>query len=391
MCRRERLDLFFVIHMNNGSCVHIKQYPEFLMSEAVTIVVRIFEASWALLLDSSPFMLAGFLVAGLLKAFMPDDFVASHLGGNGLKSIFKASAIGIPIPLCSCGVLPAAAGLKKQGAGKGAIASFLISTPETGVDSVAISWALLDPVMTVVRPVAGFLTAVAAGIAVSFSEKFAAKELPESPAAPQSASSCTSSCCCGHKKPVKKGSVEKLKAGLDFAFGDLLKDVGAWFFFGVVLAGGISAMVSPEIIDRYLSNEYLSMAMMLAISVPLYVCATASTPIAAAFALKGISPGAALVFLIAGPATNAASLAVIARLLGRKATAVYLTAIIVMSFVVGIAVNSLYGWLGLDIRHWIARSTHEEGGPIAIVSTIVLAALVLKSYLPVQKEVAHQH
>jgi len=226
---------------------------------------------------------------------------------------------------------------------------------------------------------------VAAGIAVSFSEKFAAKELPESPAASQSASGCTSTCCCGHKKPVKKGAVDKLKAGLDFAFGDLLKDVGAWFFFGVLLAGGISAMVSPEIIDRYLSNEYLSMAMMLAISVPLYVCATASTPIAAAFALKGISPGAALVFLIAGPATNAASLAVIARLLGRRATAVYLTAIIVMSFVVGIAVNSLYGWLGLDIRHWIARSAHEEGGPIAIVSTIVLAALVLKSYLPVRK------
>ncbi|NTU53942.1 MAG: SO_0444 family Cu/Zn efflux transporter [Chlorobiaceae bacterium] len=352
------------------------------MTEIISIATRIIEASWALLLDSSVFMLAGFFVAGLLKAFMPDDFVASHLGGNGLKSIFKASAIGIPIPLCSCGVLPAAAGLRKQGAGKGAIASFLISTPETGVDSVAISWALLDPVMTVVRPVAGFLTAVAAGIAVSISEKFALKEQTEAATAAKTEGGCTSSCCCGHKPPVKKGAADKLKAGLDFAFGDLLKDVGGWFFFGVLLAGCISAMISPEIIDRYLSNEYLSMAMMLAISVPLYVCATASTPIAAAFALKGISPGAALVFLIAGPATNAASLAVIARLLGRRATAVYLTAIIIMSFVVGIAVNSLYGWLGLDIRHWIARSSHEEGGPVAIVSTIVLAALVLKSYLP---------
>ncbi len=360
------------------------------MPEFISIVTRIFEASWAVLLDASPFMLVGFFVAGLLKAFMPDDFVASHLGGNGLMSILKASAIGIPIPLCSCGVLPAAAGLKKQGAGKGAIASFLISTPETGVDSIAISWALLDPVMTVARPVAGFLTAVAAGIAVSFSEKFAAKELPEAPAAVKPEGACSSSCCCGHKTPAKQGVMDRLKAGLDFAFGDLLKDVGAWFFFGVLLAGGISALISPETIDRYLSNEFLSMAMMLAISVPLYVCATASTPIAAAFALKGISPGAALVFLIAGPATNAASLAVIARLLGRRATAVYLTAIIIMSFVAGMLVNSLYGFLGLDIRHWIAHSTHEEAGPIAIASTILLAALVLKSYLP-QPQKSHKH
>jgi hypothetical protein len=360
------------------------------MPEIMTVVSKILGASWALLLDSSPFMLLGFFVAGLLKAFMPDDFVASHLGGNGIKSIFKASAIGIPIPLCSCGVLPAAAGLRKQGAGKGAVASFLISTPETGVDSIAISWALLDPVMTVVRPVAGFLTAVAAGVAVSFSEKFGVKDVPEGPTDAKPEGACTSSCCCGQKKPVKKGVADKLKAGLDFAFGDLLKDVGAWFFFGVLLAGVISAVVSPEIIDRYLSNEYLSMALMLALSVPLYVCATASTPIAAAFALKGISPGAALVFLLAGPATNAASLTVIAKMLGRRATAVYLTAIVIMSFVVGIFVNSLYGYLGLDIRHWIAHSTHEEGGPIAIVSTIVLAALVLKSYLPVPSK-QHDH
>jgi len=356
------------------------------MQEALTIISRILEASWTLLLDSSPFMLAGFFVAGLLKAFMPDDFIGTHLGGNGLGSILKASAIGVPIPLCSCGVLPAAAGLKKQGAGKGAIASFLISTPETGVDSVAISWALLDPVMTAVRPVAGFLTAVAAGIAVSFSEKIGTSEAvaARSPA-PEARSSCASSCCCGHKPPAKKGAVDKLKAGLDFAFGDLLKDVGGWFFFGVLLAGGISAMVSPQIIERYLSNEYFSMLLMLAVSVPLYVCATASTPIAAAFALKGISPGAALVFLLAGPATNAASLAVIARLLGRKATAVYLTAIIIMSFVIGISVNALYARLGLDIRHWIGHASHEEAGPIAIVSTIALVALVLKSSLPTRK------
>jgi hypothetical protein len=357
------------------------------MQQAVTLLYTILGASWALLLDAAPFMLLGFLVAGLLKAFMPDDFVARHLGGNGFRSILKASAIGVPMPLCSCGVLPAAAGLSKQGAGKGAVASFLISTPETGVDSIAVSWALLDPVMTVARPVAGFFTAIAAGLAVSFSEKFGDAEAPEAAAAPKPEATCTSSCCCSHNKPVKKGVVDKLKGGLEFAFGDLLKDVGAWFFFGVLLAGTISALVSPETVDRYLSNEYLSMALMLALSVPLYVCATASTPIAAAFALKGISPGAALVFLLAGPATNAASLTVITRLLGKRATTVYLTAIIIMSFAVGMLVNALYGWIGLDIRHWVSQGAHEESGPIAIVSAVVLALLVLKSYLPAK----HRH
>jgi len=363
------------------------------MHGAVTMFYDIIEASWGVLLDAAPFVLLGFFVAGMLKAFMPEDFVSRHLGGNGMKSIFKAAAIGVPIPLCSCGVLPAAAGLRKQGAGKGAVASFLISTPETGVDSIAVSWALLDPVMTVVRPVAGFLTAVAAGIAVSFSEKVGRKELIEEAPAAKPEGTCTSSCCCGHKKPVKKGLVAKLNSGISFAFGDLLKDVGAWLFAGVLLAGTISTLVSPEIIERYLSNQYLSMALMLVMSVPLYVCATASTPIAAAFALKGISPGAALVFLLAGPATNVASLTVITKLLGKRATAVYLATIAVMSFAAGLFVNALYGWLGLDVRHWISHTTHEEFGPVAIGSAIVLIALVLKSYLPnvTKRSQVHTH
>ena len=357
------------------------------MQDSVTLVFRILEASLEVLLDAAPFVLLGFFVAGLLKAFMPDDFVARHLGGKGFGSILKASLVGVPIPLCSCGVLPAAAGLKKQGAGKGAVASFLISTPETGVDSIAVSYALLDPLMAVARPVAGFLTALAAGVAVSASEKFAGPDLSGEQSGKEP--SCTSSCCCGHKKPAKKGPTDKLKAGMEFAFGDLLKDVGAWLFLGVLIAGTISTLVSPETIERFFSNELLSMALMFAVSVPLYVCATASTPVAAAFALKGISPGAALVFLLAGPATNAASLTVITRLLGRRATMVYLVAIVIMSFAAGMLVNHLYTLLGLDIRHWVSQVQHEEATPVAIASVIILTALVLKSYLPNQKKEHH--
>jgi hypothetical protein len=360
------------------------------MHEATLVLLSIIKASWSVLLDAAPFVLLGFFVAGLVKAFLPGNFIATHLG-SGIGSIIKASAIGVPIPLCSCGVVPAAAGLKKQGAGKGAVASFLISTPETGVDSIAVTYALLDPVITIFRPVAALVTAVATGIAVSFSEKFGSVDAPVEPVTAKT--SC--SCGCSHSsspKP-KPGIVDKFREGMSFAFGDLLGDVGLWLFVGVLLAGLISVFVSPQLIEKYLSNEFLSMAMMLAISVPLYVCATSSTPIVAALALKGISPGAALVFLLAGPATNAASLPVISKLLGKRATAVYLVVIVLMSFLAGMLINKLYAYLGLDIRNWVRTVVHEEGGFIPVASAIVLIVLVLKSALTARfgNPESHEH
>ena len=137
------------------------------MSEIIPIFTRIAAASWDVLLDSSPFIIFGFFVAGLLKAFIPEDFIGRHLGKAGAVSVFKSSMIGVPIPLCSCGVIPAAAGLKEQGASKGAVASFMISTPETGVDSIAISYALLDPLMTILRPISAFFTAVTTGLFIN--------------------------------------------------------------------------------------------------------------------------------------------------------------------------------------------------------------------------------
>lgn len=346
------------------------------MTEALGVVFTILLASWAVLLDAAPWVLFGFLIAGLVKAFVPQKMVQAHLGG-GLWSIVKASAIGVPIPLCSCGVIPAAAGLKKQGAGKGAVASFLVSTPETGIDSMAITYALLDPLMTIFRPVAAFVTAIATGVAVSFTGK-------AEPAASATESECGTqdsgcSCGCGHKKVEKQGVVQKIKSGLSFAFGELLGDVGGWLLGGVLLAGLISVFVSGEFVERYLSNDIVAMAMMLVISVPMYVCATSSTPIVAALALKGISPGAALVFLLAGPATNAASLPVISKLLGKKGTVVYLAVIIVMSLLFGILVNHLYGWLGFDPKHWATGAAREESGVLAVSSAILLIVLILRT------------
>ncbi len=356
------------------------------MSTIIHSFIAVLLASWKVLMESAPFVLLGFFVAGLLKAFLPDDFVARHLGGGSTASIIKAAAMGVPIPLCSCGVVPAAAGLKKQGAGKGAVTSFLISTPETGVDSIAVSYALLDPLMTVIRPVVAFITAVAAGIAVSFTEKHSGSGVLEAVTdlEIEQQGTCTSGCCCSQREPEPEGVGRKFMTGMRFAFGELLKDIGGWLFFGILLAGVISVFLSPEIVSRYLSNEYLSMLLMLAISVPLYVCATASTPIAAALALKGISPGAALVFLLAGPATNAAAITVIAKLIGRRATVVYVAVIVVMSFLAGIGVNALYASLGISITSWLSASAHEDGGPLSVVSAVVLVVLVVKAMLPLK-------
>lgn len=354
------------------------------MSDLFNALYKVLLASWGVLLESAPYVLLGFFVAGLFKAFLPGDFVTRHLGGNGIGSIVKASAIGIPVPLCSCGVLPAAAGLKQQGAGKGAVTSFLISTPETGVDSIAVTYALLDPFMTVIRPVVSFFTAVAAGISVSFSEMIGGGKKTEKTASPEEAC-CETSCCCKKEEEKKKTTAQKLKEGMVFAFGDLLKDIGKWLLVGIILAGVISVFVSPELISRYIGNEYLSMLFMLAIAVPLYVCATASTPVAAALALKGISPGAALVFLLAGPATNVASLTVVSKILGRKAVIVYLAVIIVMSFGAGILVNYLYGAFGFDIANWVQIDDHREGGFIATGSSVLLLFLIARTLMPKKK------
>ncbi len=355
------------------------------------IIIKVLTASWDILVESSGYILFGFFIAGLLKAFVPEDLVAKHLGKGKFSSVFKASAFGVPIPLCSCGVLPAAAGLREQGASKGATASFLISTPETGVDSIAVTWALLDPVMTVLRPVSAFLTAISTGIAVNL----LGKDKPEKPdqkpdpkidqkpeMLPMMQQTCSSGCACA---PVKKESLslmQKLSMGMRFAFGDLFEDISKWFIAGVLIAGAITAFVSPAWIEAYLGSGLLSMIAILLIAVPLYVCATASTPIAAALALKGLSPGAALVFLLAGPATNAASLTVVTKIIGKKGAVIYLMSIIISTLLLGVATNVVYGALGMNISSWIQENAHNEHGIAAIAFTVVLLGLITKSLIP---------
>ncbi|MFH1135454.1 MAG: SO_0444 family Cu/Zn efflux transporter [Pseudomonadota bacterium] len=319
-------------------------------------LIKALEESFHLLLDSSVYVLFGLVMAGLLRVFLQPSAVARHFGSGRFSSVFKAALLGIPIPLCSCGVLPAAVSLKKQGANNGAVTAFLISTPESGVDSIAVSWALLDPIMTAARPLAAFFTALCAGL---LENSFGQKKDPFP--RPPDLSCPIDGCCSGLDCPPQEharhhGLGEKILAGLKFAVKDVWADMAGWFLVGLVLAGLITALVPAEAIGKFLGGGFLSMLIMLAIGAPLYICATASTPIAAALILKGVSPGAALVFLLAGPATNITSLTVLFGSLGRRAAVIYLASIGVCSVLFGLAVDQVYFILGLSARAAVGQA-----------------------------------
>jgi uncharacterized membrane protein YraQ (UPF0718 family) len=253
--------------------------------------------------------------------------------------------------------LPAAVSLRKQGANNGATTAFLISTPESGVDSISITYALLDPIMTVARPVVAFITATVAGIAENlFGNSDENKRImPDL--------SCPVDNCCDGKNcdPETHRShhtfSEKVKAGVVYAFGDLWEDIAKWFLFGVLLAGFITVLIPNDIFSRYLGSGLSAMLLMLVIGIPLYICATASTPIAAALILKGVSPGAALVFLLVGPATNVASLTVLTGILGKRATAIYLSTIAISAVFFGLVLDHVYAVMGLSAQAMVGRAS----------------------------------
>jgi len=338
--------------------------------------------AWHLLLDSSVYVLFGILVSGLLRVFLSPNSVAAHLGQGRFRPVFKAALLGIPLPLCSCGVLPAAAGLRRQGANRGATAAFLISTPESGVDSIAITWALLDPIMTVARPLAAFTTATAAGIAENLfrSPGTATDPVPDLRCPVDGC--CDGTDCPPHAHARHHTFFEKARAGLRFALTDVWGDIASWFFVGLLLAGLITALVPEEVMGRFLGGGVTSMLLMLAVGIPLYVCATASTPIAASLILKGVSPGAALVFLLAGPATNVTSLTVLVGILGKRATAIYLAMIALFAVLFGLAVDQVYTVLGFSARAMLGQAA-EWVPPWA--QGVGAAVLLLLSVKPLSK------
>ena len=247
-------------------------------------------------------------------------------------------------------MLTAAVSLRKQGATKGATTAFLISTPESGVDSIAVTYALLDPILTIARPVAAFTTAFVAGVIENlFSYRSGTSEIPLHQPCPVDGC-CDGTDCAPHAHKNHHSFAEKLLSGVRYAVSELWADIAGWFFIGLLLAGAITAIIPEDAIGRTVGSGLPAMLIMLAVGIPLYICATASTPIAAALILKGISPGAALVFLLAGPATNVATLTVLVNILGKRATAIYLLAIAVCAVLFGLAVDQVYAILGISAK-----------------------------------------
>jgi len=328
-----------------------------LINAIPSIILGILTESWSLFEEAAPYLFLGFVVAGLLHALVPDEKILKYLGKSAgkFRSAFNASLIGIPLPLCSCGVVPTALSLKNRGATKGATLSFLISTPETGVDSIAITYALLDPIMTVFRPIASMTTALFTGIAENiigekrdskrslFSAENGAIALMQAP-------TCSDSSCSCHSGTVPDEDASlftKIKEALKYSFVELLGDISGWLMVGILIAGIISYAIPDEFVGNYLGGGVFSMILMLVIGIPLYICATASTPLAAALVSKGMSPGTAFVFLLAGPATNAATITMVTKFLGKRSAALYLTMIAVCSLAFGLLLDMIYFRLGI--------------------------------------------
>ncbi len=329
---------------------------------------------WAILAQSGPFLLLGLALAGLLGVLVPQAAIVAHLGRNDFSAVGKAALLGAPIPLCSCSVLPTAAALRRAGASKGATSAFLISTPETGVDSIGITWALTNPVLTVARPLAAIATALASGLAVNLMVRRGWEE--ERPAEADSADcACQASEDACESEPAPTGGVARRAAR--YAFGTLMADLAPWLAVGLLLSALIAVFVPSDFFGTVVPDGAPAMGLMLLVGIPTYVCATASTPVAAALIAKGLEPGAALVFLLAGPATNLATIAVVRGLLGNRVAVVYLVSIAALALGAGALLAGLDRWFDLGASQVVAGAAGEAPGPLNAVGGGLLGLLIV--------------
>lgn len=330
-----------------------------------------------LTLEAAPWLLFGMLVAGLVKAWVPQEGLARLLGGRGLGAVVNGALIGAPLPICSCGVLPAAIGLRRGGASREATTAFLVATPETGVDSVALSFGMLGPFMAIARPIAAISSAIATGMMMRFlpPEKTVAPE-------PEMAASSCGSCCSGSSKPVEKQEapetlLRRTMDGIRYALVDIFEDIVVWLFFGLLLAAATMTWIPPQTLATY-GGGLPAMLLMVIIGIPMYICATASTPVAASMLIAGVSPGAAMVFMLAGPATNIATLGVVRQEMGNRAVSLYLSGVISTSLIAGLMTDFAAQALSIDMAVQISGDGEFIPYWIASSSTIVLLALSLK-------------
>ncbi len=331
---------------------------------------------WLVILEMAPYLLFGFALAGLMSIWISPEWTERHLGGKGLGPVVKATLLGIPLPLCSCSVIPVVASMRRHGASRAAATSFLLSTPQTGVDSIAVTYALLGPIFAVFRPIAALVTGVMGGALVLVFGRANSAEADVPPA-------CTDSCCSGDRTAPAWLRAAK------YGFVTLPRDLAWPLLVGVAIAGAIAARFPAESLPEHLRSGLLSILILMAAGIPLYVCATASVPIAAGLIHLGASPGAALAFLIVGASTNPAAVTTVWKVLGRRTTVVYLVTVALSAVLCGLVLDGLSNWL----VHWLpqvaaytpaACAGHhvEPGGFWSNLCAVVLMAVLLGSKLP---------
>lgn len=341
-------------------------------------IVLFFETLWELTLEMSPYLLLGFLIAGILNGLFSKAWLQRQLGKPGLASSVKASIFGVPLPLCSCGVIPTGVSLHNSGASKGATNSFLISTPQTGIDSILITYGLMGWAYALARPIIAFITGIFGGLITD--------KLHDNSevVAQESCSTCA----------TDAENLHWFDRIFKYAFVDFLQDISRWLVIGLVLASIISIIVPDNFFESGIFSEpILSILLVLVASIPLYVCATGSVPIAAVLLMKGISPGAAIVFLMAGPATNIATFTVLWNSIGKRSTMIYLASIIIGALFFGIIIDYLLpsSWQSLflitefqDVHHhflphWLSLSS-------AILLIVLIVNAEIQRFIPKTKQ-----
>lgn len=320
--------------------------------------------------EMSPYILLGFLFAGILRVFVRQRMMARHLSGHGWKPVVKAALLGIPLPLCSCGVLPTAVSLNRRGASRGATTSFLIATPQTGVDSIAATYSLLGLPMAILRPVAALVGSVFGGMAVDKTDK----SVPPTPSLDSHNSQNQDT-----QDPVPPTFLGKVVESIRYGMVDMVSAVGKWLVIGLIVAAVITVFMPDDLLVGLSSHPLLAMLVMVLLAVPMYVCATGSIPIALSLMLKGLTPGVGFVLLMAGPAANMASVMVLNRSLGRRATAIYVGSVVVTAILFGVLVDYVLpaGWfVPPAVTHASCHAHHGFGLFPSLCSALLVALLI---------------
>lgn len=288
-------------------------------------------ALWQMVTKMTPFLFLGFLFAGILHVAVPKRFFTNYLSQNSFKSVFLAALFGIPLPLCSCGVLPTAMSLRKEGASKGATTAFLTATPQTGIDSILATYSVFGLAFTIIRPIAALVTSLFSGCFVTIFDKDDAHDVAHYDG---------DSCGCEVREEPRT-FWQKVIAALRYGYFTMLQDIGGHLMVGLIIAGIIAIAIPDSFLLQFADNPLLEMLAVTIVAIPMYVCATGSIPIAAALMLKGLSPGAALVFLMAGPAVNFASMIVIKKVMGMKSMLIYILSIVIGACTFGLVIDLL--------------------------------------------------